>query len=203
VEGTLIITDLAEERAVAVADAIADIRTIDAAGITREGVERIRDRLLVLAEQSELFGRETFSAPGAGEKSKSILYRLSEDSDHRFALYLNACRDRAGAPPHDHTTWAVIVGLEGQERNVRYGEVAGGGAPTIAEEFMVERGTGIAFLPDDVHSIHIEGGALNFHCYGLGLERLHERRYWDSSTNEWKVFPAHTDIREARPGHDH
>ena len=200
-EGTLIIADLAEERAGAVADAIADIRSIDAAGTTRAGVERIRDRLLALAERPELFGSDTFSAPGAGDKSKSILYRLSEDSDHRFALYLNACRDRADAPPHDHTTWAVIVGLEGQERNIRYGEVAGGGAPMITEEFMVERGTGIAFLPDDVHSIHIEGGALNFHCYGWGLERLHERRYWDSSTNEWKAFPAHTDICEARAGH--
>jgi hypothetical protein len=53
-------------------------------------------------------------------------------------------------------------------------------------------------LPDDLHSIHIDGPALNFHCYGLGLERLDSRQFFDAKRQEWRVFPAHADIREAR-----
>ncbi|MEZ5225210.1 MAG: hypothetical protein R2710_00645 [Acidimicrobiales bacterium] len=67
-------------------------------------------------------------------------------------------------------------------------------------EHMVEAGTGVAMLPDDLHSIHIGGPALNFHCYGLALERLDRREYYSERTDEWKIFPAHSDITEARPG---
>jgi hypothetical protein len=34
--------------------------------------------------------------------------------------------------------------------------------------------------------------------YGLGLEQLDKRRYYKTQENVWSVFPAHSDIREAR-----
>ena len=63
---------------------------------------------------------------------------------------------------------------------------------------MVRQGSGVAFLPDDLHSIHIEGPVLNFHMYGKGLEQLHGREYYKADEKRWKVFPAHSDIRDAR-----
>lgn len=193
---------IAERRAAAVDAAMADIRAIDArapaAGIDRAGVDAIRDRLLDLASDRELFGSADFPPPGPDDEVRSILYRLAEGDDRRFALYANACRDSTDSPPHDHTTWAVIVGVDGRELNRVYDGRAGDGEPTVDHEVVVEDGTGVAFLPEDVHSIHITGGALNLHCYGVALERLDRRRFWDRQRQEWRVFPAHPDIRDAR-----
>ena len=53
-------------------------------------------------------------------------------------------------------------------------------------------------LRHDLHSIHIRGGGLNFHLYGLALERLDGRRFFQADDATWQPFPAHPDIREAR-----
>lgn len=111
---------------------------------------------------------------------------------------MNSADGRVNAPPHDHTTWAVIVGVHGQETNRFYTRVETG-----VEQFgeqIVEEGIGVALMPDDIHTIHIEEGSpvLNFHMYGLGLEQLHGRKFWNKKKSVWEVFPAHTDIREAR-----
>jgi predicted metal-dependent enzyme (double-stranded beta helix superfamily) len=191
-----------ERRAAAIDAAMADIRAIEdrspPSGVDRDGAEAIRDRLLALVAERELFPAADFPPPAADEGTHSILYRLAEDEDGRRALYANACRDSTSSPPHDHTTWAVIVGFDGKELNRVYDGRAGAGEPSVASEVMVEQGAGVAFLPDDVHSIHIDGGALNFHCYGLALEQLEGRRFWDRTRGEWRVFPAHPDIRDAR-----
>ncbi len=189
------LTAVAERRTDAVAAAMADIRDLDAGGVDRDAVNGIRDRLIELAAQRDLFPAEEFPASTSG--NRSTLYRLSQDEDERFALYLQVVGEGTQAPPHEHTTWAVIVGFEGQELNRLYAGPAEGAAPEVAGEFVVQAGTGIAFLAEDVHSIHIEGRAMNFHCYGRALESLDRRRYW-SSTGEWKVFPAAANIVDAR-----
>ena len=182
---------------------MADIRAIDAANpgmdgtITRAGAEAIRDRLIELTANRELFSLDAFPPPGDGDKLNSCLYRLAQDDDDRFVLYANASRGGVATPAHNHTTWAVVVGFDGQELNRFYRRSDDGGVEQV-DQHMVEAGTGVAMLPDDLHSIHIDGPALNFHCYGLALERLDAREYYDARNEVWKVFPAHTDIREAR-----
>ncbi len=184
------------ERAVAVADAMSDIRDIDHAGIDRDSVELIRQRLIQLAQQKELFPWSDF--PPDDSRDGSTLYLLSQDDDHRFALYMQSVADTTQAPPHDHLTWACIVGLEGKETNRRYEQRAGQGCPKVSDEFVVEHGTGIAFLPDDVHSIHVEGGSLNFHCYGHDLLDLPARNYWSEADGEWRTMKIQYPIIDAR-----
>lgn len=188
-----------EERKAAIRQSVDRIRK--AAGgkeVTKSVLNGIRDELISLARRKELFAIEEFPPPGPDSKRRSCLYRLSEDEDHGFALYLNVANGSVNAPPHDHTTWAVIVGIEGQEENRFYKKVPEG-VEQIGSD-IVEPGTGVAMMSDEIHTIHIDPGkpVLNFHMYGLGLEQLHGRRFWNSNTGEWKVFPAHTDIREAR-----
>ena len=72
--------------------------------------------------------------------------------------------------------------------------------PRVQHEVVVERGSGVAMLGDDVHSIHIEGAATNFHCYGLALERLNGRRFWHARSGEWRAYKDVGHIVEARPG---
>lgn len=187
-----------QRRAAAIEAAMADIRSIETdRGVTRDGVEAIRDRLIALTADRTLFSLDDFPPPAPDEKLKSCLYRLAQDDDDRFVLYANASRGQVGTPAHNHTTWAVVVGFDGQELN-RFYQRTDDGVEQV-DDHMVEAGTGVAMLPDDLHSIHIDGPALNFHCYGLALERLDERQYFDPKAGEWKTFPAHTDIREARP----
>ena len=63
---------------------------------------------------------------------------------------------------------------------------------------MVKQGTGVCFMPEDLHSIHIQAPLVNFHMYGLALEQLHHREYYKAKSGAWKIFPPHSDIREAR-----
>ena len=193
-------TTTADARAAAVAAAMDDIRTIEAdLGVTRPGVEAIRDRLLQLAAQRDLFPLADFPAADADSGERSRLYRLAQDADDRFALYAQRSASAVSTPAHNHTTWAVVVGFEGQELN-RFYERNDEGGVTETHQHLVEAGTGVAMLPDDLHSIHLDAPALNFHCYGLALERLDERVYYDARNDDWKVFTAVSNIREARPG---
>jgi predicted metal-dependent enzyme (double-stranded beta helix superfamily) len=191
--------NIATRRTAAVTEAMDDIRRIEQEqGVTREGVAMIRDRLVRLAEQRELFPLEDFEAPTTDDDRTNFMYRLAQDPDDRFALYAQANNGTVTTPVHNHTTWAVVVGFEGQELNKFFNRTDDG--VEQVDEHMVEAGTGVAMLPEDLHSIHISGTALNFHCYGLALERLDEREYYDPVNNRWKIFNNITGIREARVG---
>ena len=152
---------VAAERRAAVADAIAKARAIEAEkGVTREALEEIREVMVALAKRRELFPRAVFKAHGPRPDDR--IYRLSEDEGHRFALYINCGEPGTKTPPHDHTTWAVIAGIDGEEHQWIYrrtddGSVDGVGTVEVDHEFTVEPGTAIAYMPDDIHSIHIEG----------------------------------------------
>ena len=186
-------------REAAVAAAMGDIRAMESEhGVTRSGVEAIRDRLIKLSSLRDLFPAAEFAAPGDEADVSSFLYRLSEDADHRFALYAQSSRGHVETPAHNHTTWAVMVGHAGSELNRFYERTEDGVAQT--HEHLVEAGTGVAMLADDLHSIHIDGPALNFHCYGLALEQLHDREYFNAADRRWKPFRAVSGIREARSG---
>lgn len=188
----------ADERAKAIEAAVADIRAIEAAdGVNRSSLAKVRARLVQLAARTDLFTHADFPPPEPGSKRTSCLYRLSEDADHRFTLYANSASGTYDTPAHNHTTWAVIVGVSGKELNKFYDRTAANGVNEKGQH-VVEQGSGVSFMPDDLHSIHIDGPLLNFHMYGLGLEQLDRREYYKAAENTWAIFPPHTDIREAR-----
>ena len=177
--------------------AVADVRAIEKReGVTRQSLEKIKQRLIRLA-RPELFPASDFQPPAPGGKLKSCLYRVAEDEDHRFALYVNSSLGGHKTPAHNHTTWAVIVGVSGEELN-RFYDRKGTDAPREKGSDVVKQGTGVAFMPDDYHSIHISAPLINFHMYGLALEQLSHREYYKPEESTWKVFPPHSDIREAR-----
>jgi predicted metal-dependent enzyme (double-stranded beta helix superfamily) len=188
----------ADERKREIDAAVADVRAIEAReGVTRKGLEKIKQRLTRLAARQDLFNAQDFPPPAAGGRLKSCLYRVAEDADHRFALYVNATLGGHHTPAHNHTTWAVIVGVSGEELNCFYDRTEEGGVREKGRH-VVKQGTGVAFMPEDLHSIHIQGPLINFHMYGLGLDQLHKREFYKADEKAWRVFPPHADIREAR-----
>ena len=191
--------DRTAERSREIDAAVADIREIEAReGVSRESLKNIKQRLMRLAARTDLFTLADYPSPKPGDKRNSCLYRLSEDADHRFALYANSARGDYGTPAHNHTTWAVIVGVTGGDELNRFYDRTPEGSVREKGQQVVRQGTGVAFMPEDLHSIHIERPLLNFHMYGLALEQLLHREYYKSEEREWRIFPPHSDIREAR-----
>ncbi|MFN2645796.1 MAG: cysteine dioxygenase [Burkholderiales bacterium] len=185
------------ERKREVERAVSDVREIErTGGVTRETLAKIKERLIRLAARQDLFRSSDFPAPEPGGKRNSCLYRISEDANHRFALYVNSSFGNYSTPAHNHTTWAVIVGVTGEELNRFYDRAEVG----VREKgsAVVKQGTGVVFMPEDLHSIHISAPLVNFHMYGLALEELHHREYYKADERAWKVFPPHSVIREAR-----
>lgn len=182
-------TDVSAARAAAVASTIDRIRAIEAQeGVTRPALEKIRAEMLKLAAQEHLFPSANFPPPPNGEKG-SNRYLLQEDPGGRFALYMNALNPGNSTKPHDHTTWACVVAVDGQELNKVYERVDDGSDPEkcelrVREEIMVEPGRGICLMPEDIHSIHTTGNVptRHLHMYGLALEKLDGRKGYDPET---------------------
>ncbi|WP_086466512.1 cysteine dioxygenase family protein [Oceanibaculum nanhaiense] len=185
----------AARRAEAVAETVARIRTIEKEqGVSRASLEAMRVELAALARQKELFPRSDFPA---ADLRDDVFIRLSEDDDNRFALYLNSGLPGKASSPHNHTTWAVIAGIEGAEHNKIYRRIDDGSDPgrgrvEVAREVTVGVGESLGFMPEDIHSIHVltEQPILHLHMYGKGLEQLHDRVYFDMEKGTCQRFPS-------------
>jgi predicted metal-dependent enzyme (double-stranded beta helix superfamily) len=176
--------DVTAARAAAVAATVERIRAIEAReGVTRPALDAIMAELHKLAAQEHLFPSAEFPPPPAGEKG-ARRYLLQEDPGGRFALYLNALNPGNETKPHDHTTWAVVVAVDGEELNKVYAKRDGG--LDLVREVVVKPGTGIALMPEDIHSIHTQGTrpTRHLHMYGLALEKLDNRMAYDPATGE-------------------
>ena len=183
-------------RFTAVEETIAQVRAAEVRhGVGQAALAEIKGALIDLARRGDLFPPDEFIIPD-GDPSR--LYRLAEDPDHRFALYAAANRPGRSAPPHNHTTWAAIAGVRGQEHNVFYqrvdnGEVPGEGKLRRTGALTVVPGNAVSFLPDDFHTIELVGDepGLHLHLYGLSLERLPARVTFDGPTGgAYRVYPA-------------
>lgn len=187
--------DVKAARTAAVAAAVGRVREIETQmGVTRAALDAIKAELLNLAAQEHLFPSSEFPPPPNGEKG-SHRYLLREEDNSRFALYLNALNPGNSTKPHDHTTWAVVVAVDGQELNKVYARVDDGTDPErcemrVREEVMVEPGRGIALMPEDIHSIHTTGSrpTRHLHMYGLALEKLDGRRAFDDQTGQVSLY---------------
>ena len=190
----------AAERQAAISGALARIRKIEAEqGVNRESLEAIKQIVVELSRRKELFDERDFPSPT--KEKPNALYLLSEDPDQRFALYMSCGWPGKSTPPHDHTTWAVIVGLAGEEENRIYERSDDRSQPGKGQVREVRRltlrdGTGIAYMPEDIHSIHNFGSepTRHFHLYGVSLDNLPNRVQYNTEQGTYKVFPASPNI---------
>jgi predicted metal-dependent enzyme (double-stranded beta helix superfamily) len=181
--------DISAARTAAVAATMDRIRAIEQEmGITRPALAAMEAELQSLAGAEHLFPSAEFPPPPAGEIGNRR-YLLQSDPDDRFSIYMNALNPGNESRPHNHTTWAVVVAVEGQELNRVYRRTDDGSNPeqaslVIDREVMVEPGQGICLMPDDIHSIHTTGSrpTRHLHTYGLALERLDDRLGFDLQT---------------------
>ncbi|MFQ5995730.1 MAG: hypothetical protein ACE5K1_11635 [Acidiferrobacterales bacterium] len=191
-----------DERKRIVSQAVEEVRAIEHdQSVTPDSLQRIKAVLVELAAHAELFSKSDYPSPTKEEKS--LMYLISEDKDHRFALYLSTGVPGRSSPPHNHTTWAVIAGIDGEEENRVYeriddGSVSGKGDIRQIRSVVLRAGDGIAFMPDDIHSIHVvsDTPTRHLHMYGLSVEHLPNRVEFNIDKGTYKVFPPSRGIRK-------
>ena len=191
---------LHQTRYSAIAAAMADIKRIAPhEAIDRATLERLKPVLIDLASRSELFPLQDFSI-GAGKHGG--IYELAVDHDGRYALYASAGKPGKAVPPHNHTTWAVISGVSGDEHNVGYERtddrsVEFRGRLEKRWELTCQRGNAVSFLADDFHTIAVtsEEATLHLHLYGRSLAQLPQRVFFPSvDAAEYKRFMAKPEL---------
>jgi predicted metal-dependent enzyme (double-stranded beta helix superfamily) len=182
-----------------VASVIGAAKRITEGGVTQAALEDVTRALERLAQRKELFSRREFPPP---EGPTNILYQISCDPDGRFALYVSSANRGKSTPPHNHATWAVIVGIEGDERNKLYRRLDDRSSNDNAVlemtgEHVVKAGQPISLMPEDIHSIHVESDepTLHLHLYGRRLEDLKARLQFDMTRRKATHFPPNPNIR--------
>lgn len=186
--------DVSRERQEKVASVMSEVRTMTdqfgADGPTLEQLRSVRDCLLELSAVTELFSDVDYPAPQGDQKE--TLYEIYAEDDRNNVLYVYRPGPGKVSPVHDHSTWAVIVGLEGEEMNLIWKRLAADEGNTCQLAYdrleLVGPGKGAYYRKDDIHSISIRDAKpiKHLHLYGHCLLDLPTRRDFDPVAGTWK-----------------
>lgn len=90
------------------------------------------------------------------------------------ALYIVSDAVGVASAPHEHRTWAVIVGLRGNELNILYRRDAASGAVQAVRDVQVKAMDVICLPADAIHATRALGDQPTFHLhlYGRPLSEL-------------------------------
>jgi predicted metal-dependent enzyme (double-stranded beta helix superfamily) len=122
------------------------------------------------------------------------VHLLHEEPDHSLAVFVVSWLPGRGAPPHDHGTWAVVAGVVGVERNIRYKRLDDGTRPDYGElavkhEIDADEGELICMKTGGIHSVQNQTDAvtLSLNTYGMHVNHT-TRSQFDLATNEKTDF---------------
>ena len=97
---------------------IKDIRNVVSEEVTQKSItERIKPLAQRLAGEKSWIKPEYYNV---NDEQGFGLHLLHEEEDHRLAVFVIAWAPGKGLAPHNHKTWAVVAGIQGQEHETNY-----------------------------------------------------------------------------------
>jgi predicted metal-dependent enzyme (double-stranded beta helix superfamily) len=101
------------------------------------------------------------------------VHLLHEERNHDLAIFLISWLPNRGTTPHNHKTWAVVVGMEGREQEVNWDRFDDGTKLGYADlrrggERVMNAGDIALCYPEDIHSVWNVGTgiSMSLHTYG-------------------------------------
>ncbi len=161
-------------QAYTVQDYVKDIRTIVAKNKGDKSIaEAIKPLSVKLAAETSWFKPEYRIID---EEQGFGLHLLFEEENHDLAVFVIAWAPGKGLAAHNHKTWAVVAGIEGQEHETGYrrlddGQQEGFADLEVSHEETLHPGTAVCCMPEDIHSVWNNGDkiAVSLHTYGRHL----------------------------------
>lgn len=130
----------------------------------------------------------------AGEDQGFGVHVLHDEPDHSLFVVAISWLPGRGAPAHDHGSWAVIVGVDGPEKNIFWERTDDRSKPGYAElrkigEKVCGVGDILALPAGTIHSVINESDrtSLSFHVYGQHLNHA-KRSQYDAEKKTEKPF---------------
>ena len=109
---------------------------------------------------------------------------LHEEPGHDLAVALLSWLPGRGTPPHNHGTWGVVVGVEGDEVNTFYKRVDDGSRAGHAElkklsEKVFGPGEALGITPAIIHSVHnaTDRISVSLHIYGRHINHTNRSKF--------------------------
>jgi len=161
---------------------VADLRAI-AAEVADDGeiIRRVQPLVRQAADRRAWLDAAHYACD---EEQGFGVHLLHEEPDHTLAVFAIAWLAGRGIPAHNHGTWTVVAGVDGDEHNINWDRLDDGAREGYAEiavrnEVVVAPGDVISFRPDDIHSVEnrTDATTLSLHVYGRHINFTDRYQY--------------------------
>lgn len=150
---------------------VEDLRAITAAETDNVKItEQVRPLAAKLAATPGFMKDEFYRC---NEEQGFSLHLLHEEDNHDLAVFVASWLPNRGTLAHNHKTWAVVVGMHGQEQETEWRRLDDGSKAGYAElqqtgQRVMTTGAVSTCMPDDIHTVWNVGEdvAISLHTYG-------------------------------------
>lgn len=152
-------------------DYVADLRRITAeTDDESEIMKQVRPLAARVTETPDWLTDEIYQP---NEEQGFAVRVLHEEADHSLAVLAVSWLPGSGAESHDHGTWAVVAGCDGDERNVFYSRLDDRSKPGYAEireagHKVFGPGEVLCMKSGAIHAVYNDTGKItvSLHTYG-------------------------------------
>lgn len=133
-------------------------------------VERVRPLAMKLAGTPDWVKEEFWKC---NEEQGFGVHLLHEEENHDIAVFAISWLPDRGTLAHNHKTWAVVVGMHGQEQEIEWRRLDDAKKTGYAKlervgERVMTAGDVSTCMPDDIHTVWNVGDdvSMSLHTYG-------------------------------------
>jgi predicted metal-dependent enzyme (double-stranded beta helix superfamily) len=165
-----------------IAQYVDDLRRTTAGTVDENVIFEQVGPLAKLLASDDSWLEERFFQPD--EETGFSAFLLHEENDHSLAVFAISWAPRKGIVPHDHGTWAIVVGVEGIERNIRYKRLDDKRNPNYAElnvkdELNAGPGDLLCIKKGGIHAVRNDSDkvTVSLHTYGTHINYTIRSQY--------------------------